>query len=150
MIDGKSRTLRCGAYLTSAASQEELLNDAPASGDARYVSQALGVIAWARGMTEAARGRGDATGAVQGAERKWRSAFDDNAWCRPSAWCHADAACGRYTLRWTAAGLAAVVALQTGSRLVPGVVGSKSVDFTDSCLASSAVWAFSVLSFGKA
>jgi hypothetical protein len=38
-------------YLTSPSSQEELLNDALASGEARYVSQALGVIARARGMT---------------------------------------------------------------------------------------------------
>jgi probable addiction module antidote protein len=45
-------------YLTSPSSQEELLNDAFASGDAGYVSQALGVIARARGTTEVARGRG--------------------------------------------------------------------------------------------
>jgi probable addiction module antidote protein len=45
-------------YLTSPSSQEELLNDALASGDARYVSQALGVIARARGMTAVAREAG--------------------------------------------------------------------------------------------
>lgn len=45
-------------YLTTAKSQEELLNDALASGDAGYVSQALGVIARARGMTEVAREAG--------------------------------------------------------------------------------------------
>ncbi len=44
-------------YLTSPEAQEELLNDALASGDAGYVSQALGVIAGARGMT-ALRGGG--------------------------------------------------------------------------------------------
>ena len=45
-------------YLTSAESQEELLNDALASGDAGYFSHALGVIARARGMTEVAREAG--------------------------------------------------------------------------------------------
>src|ERR1700733_767077 len=45
-------------YLTSPSSQEELLNDTLASGDARYVSQALGVIARARGMTAVAREAG--------------------------------------------------------------------------------------------
>jgi probable addiction module antidote protein len=45
-------------YLASPSSQEELLNDALASGDARYVSQALGVIARARGMTAVAREAG--------------------------------------------------------------------------------------------
>ncbi len=45
-------------YLTSPLAQEELLNDALASGDARYVSHALGVIARARGMTEVAREAG--------------------------------------------------------------------------------------------
>nr|WP_294516086.1 addiction module antidote protein [uncultured Rhodopila sp.] len=44
--------------MAAPESQEELLNDAFASGDARYVSQALGVIARARGMTEAAREAG--------------------------------------------------------------------------------------------
>ena len=42
----------------AAESLEELLNDAFASGDAGYVSHALGVIARARGMTEVARGAG--------------------------------------------------------------------------------------------
>jgi probable addiction module antidote protein len=45
-------------YLTSPSSQEDLLNDALASGDARYVSHALGVIARGRGMTEVAREAG--------------------------------------------------------------------------------------------
>ena len=45
-------------YLTSAESQEELLNDALASGNASYVSRALGTIARARGMTEVAREAG--------------------------------------------------------------------------------------------
>ena len=43
---------------TSTVSQEEQPNDALAGGDAGYVSQALGVIARARGMTEVAREAG--------------------------------------------------------------------------------------------
>ena len=42
-------------YLTSPEAQAELLNDALDSGDARYVAQALGVIARSRGMSEVAR-----------------------------------------------------------------------------------------------
>jgi probable addiction module antidote protein len=45
-------------YLTSPQSQEELLNDALASGDASYVAKALGVIARARGMSDVAREAG--------------------------------------------------------------------------------------------
>lgn len=51
----KTEPFDAARYLTSAVSQEELLNDALASGDAGYLSQALGVIARARGMTEVAR-----------------------------------------------------------------------------------------------
>jgi probable addiction module antidote protein len=54
----KTEPFDAALYLTSPSSQEELLNDALASGDARYVSQALGVIARARGMTEVAREAG--------------------------------------------------------------------------------------------
>lgn len=54
----KTEPFDAARYLTSAESQEELLNDAFASGDAGYVSHALGVIARARGMTEVARGAG--------------------------------------------------------------------------------------------
>lgn len=45
-------------YLSSPASQAELLNDALETGDAGYIAHALGVIARARGMTEVARGAG--------------------------------------------------------------------------------------------
>ena len=45
-------------FLASPEAQEELLNDALASGDAGYVAQALGVIARARGMSEVAREAG--------------------------------------------------------------------------------------------
>ena len=45
-------------YLARPEAQEELLNDALASGDAGYVAQALGVIARARGMTDVAREAG--------------------------------------------------------------------------------------------
>jgi probable addiction module antidote protein len=54
----KTEPFDAALYLTSPSSQEELLNDALASGDACYVSQALGVIARARGMTEVAREAG--------------------------------------------------------------------------------------------
>jgi probable addiction module antidote protein len=54
----KTEPFDAALYLTSQSSQEELLNDALASGDARYVSQALGVIARARGMTKVAREAG--------------------------------------------------------------------------------------------
>ncbi|MEA2738882.1 MAG: hypothetical protein QOH05_2189 [Acetobacteraceae bacterium] len=54
----KTEPFDAARYLTSSSSQEELLNDAFASGDAHYVSQALGVIARARGMTAVAREAG--------------------------------------------------------------------------------------------
>ena len=54
----KTEPFDAARYVTSAESQEELLNDALASGDAGYVSRALGVIARARGMTEVAREAG--------------------------------------------------------------------------------------------
>ena len=54
----KTEPFDAALYLTSPSAQEELLNDALASGDARYVSQALGVIARARGMTAVAREAG--------------------------------------------------------------------------------------------
>jgi probable addiction module antidote protein len=54
----KTEPFDAARYLTTAESQQELLNDALASGDARYVSHALGVIARARGMTAVAREAG--------------------------------------------------------------------------------------------
>ena len=54
----KTEPFDAARYLTSAAAQEELLNDALASGDAGYIGEALGVIARARGMTEVAREAG--------------------------------------------------------------------------------------------
>jgi probable addiction module antidote protein len=54
----KTEPFDAALYLNSPSSQEGLLNDALASGDARYVSQALGVIARARGMTAVAREAG--------------------------------------------------------------------------------------------
>ena len=45
-------------YTTSPESQQDLLNDAFASGSASYIANALGVIARARGMTEVAREAG--------------------------------------------------------------------------------------------
>ncbi len=49
----KTESFNAASYLTSPESQEELLNDALASGDARYVSRALDVIARARGVRRA-------------------------------------------------------------------------------------------------
>jgi len=54
----KTEPFDAARYLTSPASQADLLNDALASGNAAYVAQALGVIARARGMTEVAREAG--------------------------------------------------------------------------------------------
>ena len=45
-------------YITSLEGQQELLDDAFASGNASYIADALGVIARARGMTEVAREAG--------------------------------------------------------------------------------------------
>ncbi len=41
--------------IASAEGQAELLADAMASGDTRYITDALGVVARARGMTEVTR-----------------------------------------------------------------------------------------------
>jgi probable addiction module antidote protein len=54
----KTEPFDASRYMTSPEAQAELLNDALASGDAGYVAQAPGVIAWARGMSEVARGAG--------------------------------------------------------------------------------------------
>lgn len=54
----KTEAFDAARYLTTAAAQAELLNDALATGDAAYVAQALGVIARARGMTAVAREAG--------------------------------------------------------------------------------------------
>ena len=45
-------------YLTSLEAQQDLLDDAFASGNAAYIAYAFGVIARARGMTEIAREAG--------------------------------------------------------------------------------------------
>ncbi|MDP3961385.1 MAG: putative addiction module antidote protein [Pseudorhodobacter sp.] len=45
-------------YLTTVESQEMLLDDAFASGDATYITNALGIVARARGMSQVAREAG--------------------------------------------------------------------------------------------
>ena len=45
-------------YVRTPEDQADLLNDALDSGDAGYITNALGIIARARGMTEVARGAG--------------------------------------------------------------------------------------------
>lgn len=54
----KTEPFGAARYITSPEAQADLLNDALASGGAGYVSQALGVIARARGMTEVVRQAG--------------------------------------------------------------------------------------------
>jgi probable addiction module antidote protein len=54
----KTEPFDAAPYLARPEAQEDLLNDALASGDAGYVARALGVIARARGMTEVAREAG--------------------------------------------------------------------------------------------
>ena len=54
----KTEPFDAARYITSPEAQADLLNDALASGNPSYVSQALGVIARARGMTEVARQAG--------------------------------------------------------------------------------------------
>jgi probable addiction module antidote protein len=45
----ETRPFDAAEYLESAADQADLLNDAVASGDARYIAYALGAVARARG-----------------------------------------------------------------------------------------------------
>ncbi|EEW24781.1 addiction module antidote protein [Rhodobacter ferrooxidans] len=45
-------------HLTTVESQEMLLEDAFASGDATYITNALGIVARARGMSQVARDAG--------------------------------------------------------------------------------------------
>ncbi len=45
-------------YTTSSESQQDLLDDAFASGNAAYIADALGIIARARGMTDVAKQAG--------------------------------------------------------------------------------------------
>lgn len=45
-------------YLANPEAQAELLSDAFESGDARYIANALGVVARARGMSQVARNAG--------------------------------------------------------------------------------------------
>jgi len=45
-------------HLTTVESQEMLLEDAFASGDATYITNALGIVARARGMSQVAREAG--------------------------------------------------------------------------------------------
>ena len=66
-------------YLQSAEAQTELLSDAFASGDARYIAAALGVVARARGMTQIAREAGVTREALYKALRGRRPEIDDAA-----------------------------------------------------------------------
>jgi probable addiction module antidote protein len=54
----KTEPFDAARYITSPEDQQDLLNDAFASGSASYIASALGVIARARGMTEVAREAG--------------------------------------------------------------------------------------------
>ena len=54
----KTEPFDAARYMTSPEDQQDLLDDAFASGSASYIASALGVIARARGMTEVARAAG--------------------------------------------------------------------------------------------
>jgi probable addiction module antidote protein len=54
----KTKPFDAAEYLNDAESQAELLSDAFNSGDARYITHALGVVARARGMANVAREAG--------------------------------------------------------------------------------------------
>jgi probable addiction module antidote protein len=47
----ETKPFDAASYLTDHEAQEELISDALASGDARYIRLALGTVARARGMT---------------------------------------------------------------------------------------------------
>ena len=52
-VMGKTEPFDAARYLASPQAQEELLNDALASGDAGYIAQALGMIARKAGVARA-------------------------------------------------------------------------------------------------
>lgn len=54
----KTTSFDAAEHITAPDDQMALLNDALASNDAAYISNALGVIARAQGMTKVARGAG--------------------------------------------------------------------------------------------
>jgi probable addiction module antidote protein len=54
----KTKPFDAARYMTLPDAQQELLNDAFASGNAAYIADALGVIVRARGMTDVAREAG--------------------------------------------------------------------------------------------
>ncbi len=54
----KTKPFDPAKYLTAPDAQQELLDDAFASGNAAYIADALGTIARARGMTEVAKAAG--------------------------------------------------------------------------------------------
>lgn len=54
----RTSTFDAAEYLDDEESQAELLSDAFRTGDARYIANALGVVARARGMTKVAKDAG--------------------------------------------------------------------------------------------
>jgi probable addiction module antidote protein len=54
----KTEPFDAARYITDPEDQQDLLDDAFASGSASYIASALGVIARARGMTDVARKAG--------------------------------------------------------------------------------------------
>ncbi len=54
----KTTIFDAAKYVHSPEDQADLLNDALTSGNASYITNALGIIARARGMSEVARGAG--------------------------------------------------------------------------------------------
>jgi probable addiction module antidote protein len=51
----KTKPFDAARYMMTPEAQQELLNDAFASGSAGYIADALGIVAKARGMTEVAK-----------------------------------------------------------------------------------------------
>lgn len=86
----KTESFDAAHYLGRPESQEELLNDALASGDAGYVAEALGVIARAGNERRGAGGGCHAGGVVPRVERNRRSAVDDIARGCACTWRNAD------------------------------------------------------------
>lgn len=72
-------------HLARPEAQEELLNDALASGNAAYVAHALGVIARARNEPRGPGSGCDPGSFVPRPERDRRSPLDHIARCRPGA-----------------------------------------------------------------
>lgn len=80
MAEGRKRSMReqttpfdASEYIDDPGSQAELLSDALASGKARVIGHALGMIARARGMSDLARTTGLSRGSLYAALNEERN-----------------------------------------------------------------------------